>query len=277
MRVYGSFRVHNTERSPRIEVFESQQSPAKTSEFTDNLLEATTQRTQRANSFLPSIRIGSNNARKLLFESNESMSGYSNKLSLHADLPPKERFNMSMMVPNGSKLTSAPLEMGKFNINNAKGLYASNRKSLINDRTYSSNTMNNSVVSDRLVDYKNQINTRRHNMSMHEQFNLEILTNPIAWGEQIPGKIQDNKPHTSKYKSKLKKNLYVATENLLVTKRRVLNHKRKDFWNLNLQNKTTLPPPPLGQSFGHGILSTKINKSKEEDTEANVSSYDIQA
>lgn len=277
MRVYYLFRVHNTERSPRIEVFESQQSPAKTSEFTDNLLEATTQRTQRANSFLPSIRIGSNNARKLLFDPNESLSGYSNKLSLHADLPPKERFNMSMMVPNGSKLTSAPLEMGKFNLNNAKGFNASNRKSLVNDRTYSTNNMNKSVVSDRLVDYKNQINTRRHNISMHEQFNLEILTNPTAWGEQISGKMPDNKPHTSKYKSKLQKNLYVATENLLVTKRRVLNHKRKDFWNLNLHNKTTLPPPPLGHSFGHGIMSTKINQPKEGDTEANVSSYDIQA
>jgi hypothetical protein len=35
---------------------------------------------------------------------------------------------------------------------------------------------------------------------------------------------------------------YSTYPEMLVTNWRVLNHKRKDFWNLSLSNKQSLPP-----------------------------------
>ena len=40
-----------------------------------------------------------------------------------------------------------------------------------------------SVVQNRLIDYKNVKNNRARNISVHEQFNLEILGNKNSWGE----------------------------------------------------------------------------------------------
>lgn len=111
-----------------------------------------------------------------------------------------------------------------------------------------------SVASDRLVDYKNLKNTRFENMSVNDKFNLDILNNSTNWGEYVASR--DSKPKTTKYSNHMNKN--VIQEQLLLTKRRVLNHKRKDFWNLKLQNRTSLPPPPMGKTYGHGILAKKI-------------------
>jgi hypothetical protein len=240
--------------------FTSHHSPIRDSELIDSL-EESTQRSLRPFSFLPSIKVNSKKADGLLFdqlELQESLNTKINKddLNQSMDVYRKQRINMSMIFSGTSKLTSAlPSNRGA---EKDKLLGMSKRRSEIGHRLRSSFAASNSVASDRLIDYINMKNTRMNNMSMHEQFNLDILNNPTSWGEHTAGRNERSNNKSMKYSSNMQKHsMYPDT---LVTKRRVLNHKRKDFWNLSLSNKQSLPPPPMGRSYGHGILANKLFK-----------------
>lgn len=177
------------------------------------------------------------------------------------NIPSNKRLNMSMIVPNSSKYVSeipSNRELDK-----PKLLENTRRSTDIGYRTKNSFNTSKSVASDRLVDYKNMKNNRHHNLSTHEQFNAEIINNTSSWGEYAGNGNSKTILKMGKYGNAMMKHSLVP--DLLVTKRRVLNHKRRDFWNWSLADKQSLPPPPMGKSYGHGILSKKIAKSKERE------------
>lgn len=251
--------------------YTSQQSPENLANLEDSYEEYETNRTQKPLSFLPSIKMSSKQAHRLLFDprelneaaQNRSLIDYTNNEPISGNLPYRKRLNMSLLIPNGTKRTSAIPGKHDFILNNAKDYEINTGRTDYQPQTRRSVGASKSVASDRLIDYQNHKNARMQNMSVTEQFNLDILNNLGSWGEKVSASVQ--KPKTSKYANQMNK--HSPNNNFMLTKRRVLNHKRKDFWNLKLNDRTSLPPPPMGKSYGHGILTQKIAKAQPiEDT-----------
>jgi hypothetical protein len=216
-------------------------------------------------SFLPAIKLGSKNARRMLFDiedinlvHNRSVIEDSKDTDNLGDAPyVAKRLNMSMTTQNGRKLTCPVPNTKRFKLKSRKD----SNEIIEEERNFSSRRSNGnqrSNTSDRLVDYQNNVNKQFDKMSMHEQFNLDILSNLPSWGEAGNTSGNKLKPGTTKYASTVNKHSLI--DDLLITKRRALNHKRRDFWNQRLSDNIHLPPPPLGKSLGHGIL--KLSKHK---------------
>lgn len=157
------------------------------------------------------------------------------------------------MIPNGKKLTSPIPQARVFKLGISKEVKGiiTGEQTLNTRRSIRSNRSN---LSDRVVNYQNSENAQFEQIMVPEQFNLN---NP-SWGEAVSATGNRPKPGTTKYSNNISK--HAANQDFLVTKRRVLNHKRRDFWNFNLSTKTSLPPPPMGKSLGHGILKLSQDK-----------------
>ena len=100
------FSLHQTPNSPTIDSIDQ----------TDHYL---TNRSHRGPSFLPSIRLQSNKARRILLEDSELVDIKMNNSVMETNLnetnlnetnnesiPVQKRLNMSMIIPNGNKLKS---------------------------------------------------------------------------------------------------------------------------------------------------------------------------
>ena len=224
--------------------------------------------TQRTSSFLPSIRLKSKQARNLLLEEsdiiaadvNSSMIEVNNKAegSKNKQTPPHKRLNMSMIIPNSSHLTS-PLPGKRGYDSNMKKNLKHSAENNYSGGSRTSKIHNRSVLSDRLIDYQQRKNSRIEDMSLHEKFNLDIMNNLPSWGNSIAGNKNISNKSNSKYHKKFNKNSII--DEILHNKSKVLGQKQRLF-QLKMNMGVGLPPPPLGKSMGHGILSLK-NRRKD--------------
>lgn len=230
----------NTDRVELDPHFLSQQTPVQVSSIEETLDLLRTNRLQKPFEFLPSIRISSQQARKLLYDQNDfkspnqSLNDYSSNNAVAQDLA-RKRLNMSMIISSKSKLTSQIPNNNESWLTKSRILDTQNKTRDVRDSLKESIISSKSDVADRLVDYKNDKNKRRNNLSIHEQFNQDILENIDTWGDYMSKTKGDNKPKTSKYGGYFSK--HSQYNDFMMTKRRTLNKKRREFWNLSTSDK----------------------------------------
>lgn len=228
----------NTDRIDAELHFTSQQTPIQTTSIEETIDLLKSNRIKKPFEFLPSIRISSQQARKLLYEQNDMKSPNQSVIdyaSSNINQEGRKRLNMSMIISSKSKLTSQ-IPSNRDNWLTKSKIFEQQVKTRdVRDSFRESVVSSNSEINDRLVDYKNDKNKRRNNLSIHEQFNQDILENSDTWGDYISKTKGEIKPKTSKYSSYFSKHSQYG--DFMMTKRRVLNKKRRDFWNLSINDK----------------------------------------
>lgn len=147
----------HSDRNDQTSFFTSNQTPVQTSNFEETLEIVESNRTHRPFAFLPSIRVSSQQARKLLYDprdlqSNRVSTNYMKDAQTSDRLSIRTKLNLSMAVPNHSKLTS-PIPSSR------EILYTKTRKpehgnSLMQKLRQSLSSMNSGGL-DICVDYKN--------------------------------------------------------------------------------------------------------------------------
>lgn len=244
-------------------------SPILMTNFDDTIDALRTNRTQKVPSFLPSIRVSSHQARKLLFENpdyhNHSM--HMNRSMIESAGEGADLHNLSVQVISNAKKKSpiptnrnfrmSMTKISDFTSNDFINDMQNNRRSTGTSGTGTAN------VENRLIDYKNMKNNRFNNLSVHEQFNLDILGNSDNWGESVhllsnysfSQQSDSKKPVTTKYQAVSK---HAIVNDSIVTKRRMLNFKRRDQLNYTLQAKGTVGYNSES-TYGHNKLKKKID------------------
>ena len=155
----------NTERVENDFHFTSQQTPVQTTSIEETIDLLKSSRIQKPFAFLPSIRMSSHQARKLLFEQNE-LKQYNQSL---LNYKPKEvsndstkrRLNMSMVISSKTKLTSQIPNSRETWLTKSKILDSQGNPRDAKESLRDSVTSSKSDATDRLVDYKNDKNLRR--------------------------------------------------------------------------------------------------------------------
>lgn len=155
---------------------------------------------------------------------------------------------MSMVIPDGTKLTSPLPKEGSFKSKNSvmKRYLEGNEKLLQNISGFT----NRSATNDRLIDYQSNKNARMSNLSTHEKFNIGIMSNQDQWGAEKSSKKALNQ---SVSKPLRRANKLSIMDEILNDDVKQVGQKQR-LLKLKLKGGHALPPPPFGQSMGHGIL-----------------------
>ncbi|CAI2387005.1 unnamed protein product [Moneuplotes crassus] len=211
--------------------------------------------------FLPSIRLKSQKLRKLLVEDKDVSNENANKSIIGGEnyekISVRRRFNMSMLIPSATKLTSPAPVQGSFRGHHSKmaAYLEGSADRLKNKRSESSQY---SGIADRLIDYQQNKNARMMNLSTHEKFNIDILTNPNSWGEAV-GEHKKDSTQSLPRKAKNFGKSSILNE-IYANKTKILGQKQRLF-QLKMKGGHALPPPPFGKSMGHGIVSQNDKKA----------------
>lgn len=238
---HNSNNYLNTDRTDKNHLF-SQNNTIQNEAFEDTIDVLNSNRTHRPLMQFPSSKISNYQARKLLVESNDVIKNNQSYFDFSLDdvnLHRKPNLNETMTIPNNPKITVQVPNSRDSWLSKSKAMRYQKRSLEVRDQFRDSIMSMRSDATDRLVDYKNQKNLRKSNLSTHEQFNLNILVKADNWGEQLGFTDSEQKPKTSKYSGNFSK--HSALGNFLVTKRRVLNQKRREFWNASANEKHSLP------------------------------------